>query len=244
MNFFKSYTKKSAATNNNNGDELEPAMIRKALFDQISASDYNKHDIDLLKKDDFAISRYCKEDQQSTIDTIKTVLEWRKSYNLSDLKDDDFPEEFHKSEAFRVHGKDVEGNAMVYIRVQHFKKNQYPIDDVRKYLSFMFDRVDRETKGEGWALCFDCTNAGLSNVDMDLLKFVVTALTTYFVENCQYALIYDMPWILASVWKLVKSWLPAEQREAVKFANKKELSSFIKDEQLPEFFSDYNKWTS
>lgn len=231
MNFFKS---KKVVANNNNAD-VDPAELRKALFETLSEADYNKHDIERLKKEDYAVSRYFKEDTPTTVEAIKTVLEWRKNYNLSDLKEEDFPEEFRKNDVFQTHGKDVEGNVMVYIRVKLFKKGEHPIEDVKKYMAFLLDRVDRETRGDGWALCFDCVDAGISNVDMDLLKFVVQALTIYFVENCRYVLIYEMPWILSSIWKIVKSWLPAEQRDAVKFASKKELSSFIEEAELPDF---------
>lgn len=238
MNFFKSHKKSS--NNNNNDSELDAVMVRKELFEQLSESDYNKLDIERLKKEDYAISRYFKEDSQSTINAIKGVLEWRKNYNLSELKEEDFPEEFRKTEVFQTHGKDVEGNVMVYIRVKLFKKGEFPIEDVKKYLAFLLDRVDRETKGDGWSLCFDCTDAGISNVDMELLRFVVQALTNYFVENCRYVLIYQMPWILSSIWKIVKSWLPHEQRDAVKFASKAELSSFVAQSELPDFFKEQN----
>lgn len=234
MNFFK--TKKvTTTTNNNEIASLDPAMLRKALFEQISENDYNKQDIDRLKKEDFAVSRYFKDDQEATIQNIKTVLEWRKSFNLSDLKDEDFPKEFHESGVLNVGGKDVEGNRMIYLRVKLFKKGEYPIEETKKYTAYILDRVDRETRGDGWALCFDCTDAGISNVDMELLKFIVAALTIYYVENCRYVLTYDMPWILSSIWKIVKSWLPAEHRDAVKFASKKELSQFVKDEEVPEW---------
>lgn len=232
MNFFKS--SKKVATNNNN-ETADPAQLRKALFESLSEADYNKHDIERLKKEDYAVTRFFKEDTQSTVDAIKHVLEWRKNYNLSDLKETDFPDEFKKSEAFVKHGKDVDGNAMIFIRVKHFKKGEYPIEDVKKYLAFLLDRVDRETRGDGWALCFDCTDAGLSNVDMELLKFVVQALTNYFVENCRYVLVYEMPWILSSIWKIVKAWLPQEQRDSVKFATKKEMSNFIEESEMPDF---------
>lgn len=235
MNFFKSAKKHASNNNNNNGTELDAGQLRKALFEKISEADYNKHDIERIKKEDYAISRYFKEDTQTTVDAIKSVLEWRKNYNLSDLKDEDFPEEFRSSEVFVTHGHDVENNVMVYIRVKLFKKGEHPIEDVKKYLAFLLDRVDRETRGDGWSLCFDCTDAGISNVDMELLKFVVQALTNYFVENCRYVLIYEMPWILSSIWKIVKSWLPQEQRDAVKFTTKKEMSSFVEDSQLPAF---------
>lgn len=237
MNFFKSH-KKTTSNNNNNESELDPAVLRKALFEQLSEADYNKHDIERLKKEDYAVSRYFKEDTASTISAIKGVLEWRKNYNLSDLKEEDFPEEYRKSEVFVTHGKDVEGNLMVYIRVKLFKKGEFPIEDVKKYLAFLLDRVDRETRGDGWSLCFDCTDAGISNVDMELLKFVVQALTNYFVENCRYVLIYEMPWILSGIWKIVKGWLPQEQRDAVKFAAKKEMSSFVQDAQLPPYMKE------
>lgn len=233
MNFFKQ--SKKTISNNNNEPELEPAMLRKALFEKLSENDYNKLDIDRLKKEDYTVSRYFKTDTESTIDAIKGVLEWRHNYNLSDLKEEDFPEEFRKSEVFVTQGHDVENNVMVYIRVKLFKKGEYPIEDVKKYLAFLLDRVDRQTKGDGWSLCFDCTDAGISNVDMELLRFVVQALTNYFIENCRYVLIFEMPWILSSIWKIVKSWLPQEQRDAVKFASKKEMSSFVEDAQLPDY---------
>lgn len=239
MNFFKSHKKTSSGQNNNNEPELDAVVLRKALFNQLSEGDYNKHDIERLKKEDYQVSRYFKEDTQTTIDAIKGVLEWRKAYNLSDLKEEDFPEEFRKSETFVTHGHDVENNVMVYIRVKLFKKGEHPIEEIKKYLAFLLDRVDRETRGDGWSLCFDCTDAGISNVDMELLKFVVQSLTNYFVENCRYVLIYEMPWILSSIWKIVKSWLPQEQRDAVKFASKKEMSSFIEDSHLPDFMKDH-----
>lgn len=235
MNFFKS--NKKTATNNND-EVLDPAQLRKALFEQLSEADYDKLDIERLKKEDYEVSRHFKDDTQATIDAIKSVLEWRKNYHLSELKEEDFPEEYRKTEVFYRHGKDVDNNVMVYIRVKLFKKGEYPIEDVKKYMAFLLDRVDRETRGDGWALCFDCTDAGLSNVDMDLLKFVVAALTNYFVENCRYVLIYEMPWILSSIWKIVKAWLPEDQRDAVKFANKKELSNFVVDSELPDFIKE------
>lgn len=235
MNFFKS-SKKTAANNNN--ESLDAATLRKALFDQLSEGDYNKHDIERLKKEDYAVTRYFKQDTESTIEAIKGVLEWRKNYDLSDLKEEDFPEEYRTTDVFVKHGHDVDNNIMIYIRVKLFKKGEHPIEDVKKYLAFLLDRVDRETRGDGWALCFDCTDAGLSNVDMELLKFVTQALTNYFVENCRYVLIYEMPWILTSIWKIVKAWLPEEQKEAVKFATKKDMSNFIEDKQLPEYFNE------
>ena len=237
MNFFKSH-KKTAANNNNVESELDPSILRKALFEHISESDYNKIDIERLKKEDYAVSRYFKEDTEATISAIKGVLEWRNNYKLSELKEDDFPKEFKESPVFVRHGHDVENNVMVFIRVKHFKKGEFPIEDVKKYLAFLLDRVDRETRGDGWSLCFDCTDAGISNVDMELLKFVVQALTNYFVENCRYVLIYEMPWILSSIWKIVKSWLPQDHRDAVKFATKKDMSSFIEDSQLPPFMKE------
>lgn len=235
MNFFKSHKKSN--NNNNNVVECDPAMVRKVLFEQLAEADFNKIDIERLKKEDYAVSRYFKEDAETTVQAIKGVLEWRKTLNLSDLKEEDFPEEFRKSEVFVTQGKDVEKNVMVYIRVKLFKKGEHPIEDVKKYLAFLLDRVDRETRGDGWALCFDCTDAGISNVDMELLRFVVQALTNYFVENCRYVLIYEMPWILSSIWKIVKSWLPQEQRDAVKFASHKEMSQFVENSELPDFIS-------
>lgn len=237
MNFFKS-SKKVALNNNNNESDLPGvADIRKVLFEKVSANDFNEIDIMRLQKEDYAITRYLKNDTDATIKTIQEVLQWRKGYNLSELKEEDFPIEFRESKVFIIHGHDVDKNLMVYIRVKLFKKGEQPIEEVKKYLAFLLDKVDRETRGDGWALCFDCTDAGISNVDMELLRFVVQALTNYFVDNCRYVLVFEMPWILSSIWKIVKSWLPQEQREAVKFANKKDMASYVSEDQVPEYMS-------
>ena len=235
MNFFKS----SKKTNDDSSDEdIDPAQIRKALFEQISESDYNKTDIDRLKKEDFTVTRYFKEDTQSTIDTIKSVLEWRKSYELSDIKEEDFPEDLQKTTTFVRYGHDVENNVMVYIRVKLFVKDRHPMELFKKHLAFLLDQVDRETHGDGWVLCFDCTDSGPSNVDMELIKLTVQCLTLFYLENCRYVLIYEMPWALASVWKLVSTWLPQDQREGIKFATKKDFGNFVEESQQPDFIKE------
>lgn len=45
-------------------------------------------------------------------------------------------------------------------------------------------------------MVFDMTGAGLSNMDMELVRFVVNCFKIYFPDLLQWLLVYNMPWVL------------------------------------------------
>ena len=49
-------------------------------------------------------------------------------------------------------------------------------------------------------MVFDMTGAGLSNMDMDLVRFVVNCFKIYFPDLLQWLLVYNMPWVLQGGW--------------------------------------------
>ena len=109
------------------------------------------------------------------------------------------------------------------------------VDVVKKYIIYLFEKVDREQDENKLTLLFDCTDAGISNVDIDLLLLILSLVRNYYPMIINAVLVYELPWILNYVLKLVHSWLPQDHREMIDPIIKKELFDNIASDQLPDF---------
>ncbi len=48
-------------------------------------------------------------------------------------------------------------------------------------------------------MIFDMTGAGLAQMDMDLVRFVVNSFKIYFPNILAALLVYNMPWVLQGI---------------------------------------------
>ena len=120
-------------------------------------------------------------------------------------------------------------------RVKINKKIKEWIDICKKFIIYLFERVDREQDENKLTLIFDCAGSGLNNVNTDLLSFIILLLGNYYPMILNTSLVYELPWILNFVLKLVHSWLPEDQRELSNPITKKELNDYVDPDQLPDF---------
>lgn len=70
-------------------------------------------------------------------------------------------------------------------------------------------------------------DAGLSNMDMDLTKYLIGLFKDYYPNFLNYIIILEMPWVLNAAFKIIKSWLPAKAIPKIKFVNKSSLKEFV-----------------
>ena len=108
-------------------------------------------------------------------------------------------------------------------------------DNFKKYIIYLFELVDRSQNENKLTLLFDCTDAGISNVDIDLLLFILSLIRNYYPMIINAVLVYQLPWILNYVLKLVYSWLPQDHREMIHLMTKKELFDNVASDELPDF---------
>ena len=99
----------------------------------------------------------------------------------------------------------------------------------------VIESVDKEAEHHGFALVLDCSDTGISNVSTDLLKFVITSLTTHYPLGIQYCLVYNLPWILRGIWYLIKGWLGDSYHKYVRKANGDQICDFIDSKALPKY---------
>ena len=54
----------------------------------------------------------------------------------------------------------------------------------------------REEHGEQITVMFDCRNAGLKNMDMEFIQFIISTMKDYYPDPLNYILVFEMPWVL------------------------------------------------
>lgn len=214
---------------------LEEAAVNPHLYDPT--------DVDLARTDDWQVERFIlrKKSIEASLEMIKGTLQWRHELEMPQLKDTDFPEEFFKIGAMFEFEKDLAGNAVVYLRVRLHRKIKELEKFVKLYMMHIINKADFAMNGKGLTVVFDCSGAGISNLDMDIVWFLVDALIKYYPYGMKNILVHDMPWILSSAWTIIKGWMPEEFRDKVKFTNKKTITEYIAAENLPYYLGGTSK---
>jgi hypothetical protein len=84
---------------------------------------------------------------------------------------------------------------LVHFVVKIHKKDQFPHDQVCKFIAYHFEKSYKFDWFHQIILLFDMADAGLSNLDMDMIKFTITCLKVYYPGLIDYMLIFQMPFI-------------------------------------------------
>ena len=120
-------------------------------------------------------------------------------------------------------------------RVKINKKIKEWIELGKKYMIYLFELVNREQDKNKLTLIFDCTDAEMSNVDTDLLMFIISLLRNYYPMILNTVLVYELPSILNYVLKLVYSCLPQDHQKLIDPINKKGFNDYVDPDELPDF---------
>ncbi|KAK2189078.1 hypothetical protein NP493_115g04011 [Ridgeia piscesae] len=161
------------------------------------------------------------------------TLKLRKEYTLNDLTMDSFPKEMLERKIIYWHGKNKDGHKIMYFKVAHHKKGTY-VEELKKYMAYFLEQHFQEHMGERIAVIFDFSGAGLLNMDLDVTRFIISALSTYFPSTTAYILLFEMPMLLSAVWRIIRSWLSEAQKKKIFQVNKGSIQQYIAADQLED----------
>jgi len=222
--------------------ESDLVNIRNAFLQKYSAKvqngSYHEADVQRIRTaTDWirACYKHSSDSADRTLNTIDEVLTWRKEFEANDLLRTDalaFPKEFFELGSVFVRNEDINCNPILHFVVKLHKKNQYPHQQVCKFIAFHFERLYKFNVDDPIVILFDMYEAGYANLDMDFIKFVVNCLKTYYPGLIDYMVIFQMPFIFNAAWKIIKNWLPPESVKLIKFVDKKSIKEFIQESQL------------
>ncbi|TDH06823.1 hypothetical protein EPR50_G00117420 [Perca flavescens] len=208
----------------------------KNEFLQDSIDKYDSRDVERLEKDAAMVEGYLQWRLYVIDDALKMIdesLQWRKEYGLNDLTESSIPKWMFETGALYLHGYDKEGNKLFWFKVKLHVKDAKTITDKKKYVAFWLERYAKKEPGMPLTVVFDMTESGLSNIDMEFVKYVINCFKVYYPKFLSKMIIVDMPWIMNAAWKIVRSWLGPEAISKLKFASKSEVQGFIGPEYLP-----------
>uniref|UniRef100_A0A3Q2YKY5 Motile sperm domain containing 2 n=1 Tax=Hippocampus comes TaxID=109280 RepID=A0A3Q2YKY5_HIPCM len=201
-----------------------------------SSDKYDLRDVDRLQKDNSMVEGYLMWRLYVVDDALKMIdesFQWRKEYGVNDLSESSIPRWMFETGAVFLHGYDKEGNKLFWFKVKLHVKDAKTIIDKKKYVAFWLERNVKKEPGMPLTVVFDMSESGLSNIDMDFVKYVVNCFKVYYPKLLSKMIIVEMPWIMNAAWKIVKTWLGPEAISKLKFASRSELQSYIDPEYLP-----------
>ncbi|XP_069010056.1 motile sperm domain-containing protein 2 isoform X1 [Embiotoca jacksoni] len=208
----------------------------KSDFLQDPGEKYDPRDVDRLQTDDALVEGYLTWRIYVVDDALKMIdesFQWRKEYGVNDLNENTIPKWMFETGAVYLHGYDREGNKLFWFKVKLHIKDSKSTFDKKKYIAFWLEQYAKKEPGMPLTVVFDMAESGISNIDMDFVKYIVNCFKVYYPKFLSKMIIVDMPWIMNAAWKIVKSWLGPEAISKLKFASKSEVQNFIEPEYLP-----------
>ncbi|XP_065192499.1 motile sperm domain-containing protein 2-like isoform X2 [Sycon ciliatum] len=159
-------------------------------------------------------------------------MAWRRKMGVQGMTVHDLDEQLVRSGITFLHGRDREGNACLVINTRFHKKDAERFLLVKKYLVFLLEQQRIREPSNQLTVIFDMTGTGLGNVDMEFIRFIIDCFKFYFPNMLNYLLVFEMPFILSTVWKIVKGWLSERAQAKIKFVKKGDIQEYIDAEQL------------
>ncbi|GIY42475.1 motile sperm domain-containing protein 2 [Caerostris darwini] len=215
-------------------------QLRNSFLDNLNSNgnydDYEEADIERIRTDDKYCNRFIlhkKGKFEEALEMMDEALRWRKSFGVKDVSMATLPLEFFEAKAVFPYNKDKEGNPIIMILVRYHKKAPEFAKELRRFVIYWVELMEEQTKGGQMTVIMSCVGAGLSNLDLDLIKFLITLFRSYYPDSLAHILIYEMPWILHPAWKIIKAWLPEDFVDKIKFIKKDSIQDYVNADNLP-----------
>lgn len=225
-----------------NFSEKKYTTIKDQFFERykenVDKNMYHYNDIDRLNKDNDwikAFYRHSSEDVEAAIALVDEVFTWRKLTDTNSLLvPGKLPvgEELFKKGLIFVKNEDINCIPMMHFIIKNHKKDACTQAELFRFISYFFESNYKFNADDPIVLVLDMSDSGYANLDMDMIKFVITCLKTYYPSLIDYMIIYQMPFVFNAAWKVIKNWLPPQAVNLIKFTDKKNIKDYIQESQL------------
>lgn len=199
---------------------------------------YHPADVTRIRENDEQCRRYLRHkkcDLQDAITFAKHALRWRKQNGINDITEESLPIEFFNQGTMVPYNIDKFGSHIVTLRVKHHRKEASVVDLMKKFFAYFVDKILYEHDAIRVTVIFDCTDAGVNNVDMELIKFIIVVFRDLYPWALGYIIVHNMPWILNAVWKIIKTMLPSEGVERIRFTTKDGILDYVDRQSLAKY---------
>ncbi|KPM08942.1 Motile sperm domain-containing protein 2-like protein [Sarcoptes scabiei] len=205
---------------------------------EINPEEYCEKDIERVKQSKWYVKRFylsANRNCDEAFELLRSVLKWRRQHDLSNVRPEFFPREFYEIGGLFEYEPDRQGNPVIYLRIRMHRKIKEIQEPIQQFLLYTIDRVDRRSDSKGCVIVFDCSGAGYSNMDLDMLKSLIDIAFKYFPLCIRHVIVYELSWMLNAFRKIAMNLVPSSLAALVRFANQNDITDFIQKESLPDF---------
>lgn len=221
-------------------NELEAKRIdelRQRFFHENGAilQEFDEQDVKRVRDEDFWLSCFLKSRKQDVdiaLSVLVECLRWRKSFGVNELTERSVDRRLFEAGFLFPYNRDKDGNTLIIYIGKLYKKDPQQHPELKRYLVFLLEKHVKMFPGRKVTFLFDMQDTGLSNMDLDFVKFIISCFRDYFPWTLAWLVVVEMPWILSATWKIVKSWLSPEAVKKIRFLNKPELLDLVDEDKL------------
>ncbi|XP_077516224.1 motile sperm domain-containing protein 2-like [Amblyomma americanum] len=220
--------------------------LRRRLLEEAERDPDQFHPADLQKivDCDELCRRFIRQKRlnlDNAFQMAKNALIWRKKFEVNDITEANLPPVFFDFGAMFPLGQDKFGSQLIYHRVKLHRKHERLSHQHRRYLVFWVEKLLYELNHVRLSFVLDLGESGYGNMDMELIGFLISLFKEYYPWALGFIMVYDMPWLFNTAWKVIKSWLPAEGLDRIKFVDRNTITNYISPENLPEYMGGTQK---
>lgn len=213
---------------------------------------YDAEDVEKVRLNDFYVARFINFLNQGVdkgFEQMKDCFQWRKTVGVTRVNADDYSSGFIESGAIFPYLPDKEGTCVIHLRPKICNKlKKESADKFEKYCMQVTNAVDEKVQKEfGWGLVMNCSDLGVSDIDLNFIFQILPRLRRYFPNGCKYCIIYGLHWSVNYICKMALAAMPADSAKKIKFYGKEEeLLNLIDRHNLPDYLNGtcgklYNK---
>jgi len=173
-------------------------------------------------------------DVDLALNILLESLVWRKQRRVRYITVDEVREELLKDKIF-IFGYDLQKRLVAGVYIRNHFPNDTKKNMMEKLLLLFAERAKYllNPENEKCTLIFDLTDFSLSNMDYDIIKFMIKVFTEFFPETLGIMLVVNAPWIFKSCWKMVKPLLDPITAKKIAFVSSEKLFNYVDPEVLP-----------
>ncbi|EGI62159.1 PREDICTED: motile sperm domain-containing protein 2-like [Acromyrmex echinatior] len=212
------------------------AELREKFFKKLEeegppdSRGFHTADIARIKNNDDWLKRFLEHHEFNEQDAFNMLWEtctWRRKFGTNDITEDNVRRDYLEDGVIFSYSKDKDGKKLFVIKSKLHVKGVKDFAELQRCIVYWFERLEREENGNQISLFFDMVDAGLSNMDMELIKYLIGLFKSYYPNFLNYIIVLEMPWVLNAAFKIIKSWLPAKAIPKIKFVNKTTLKDYV-----------------
>lgn len=224
--------------------DLVSEKVNEVGLDKIDTECYQK-----IKYDDDYLSKYFRHtfdhpglQVEAAAKMIVNTLTWRKDFGAGLISEKDFPPSVLEKGSLFSHNRDKDGCKLLVFSVGKHVKGMESMENMKKFFVYFLERLNREEKGNQITVMFDCKGAGIKNMDMEFVQFLINCMKEYYPDPLNYILVYEMPWVLNAAFKIIKGWLPPAAVKKIKFLTKSNMGEYLTEENRLEEWGGTDSW--